>query len=148
MDITERLRSETDFLGGLSKNERSVLESFLARLDKDKEIGGLTGFLERLREKGADVSSWPGAGEKRLPDPRQIESALGSDLDAIAEEAGIPAPEASSMLARLVPDLVRRLAPEDYWNENVANQGLNILRMELAGTEEPGSTPGSNAGVD
>lgn len=76
--------------------------------------GGLQGLLGKFQQSGMgeQVASWVGTGENMPIGADQVRQALGSEqVEAIAQQAGIPAEHASGGLAALLPDVINRLTP-------------------------------------
>jgi len=99
--------------------------------------GGLQGLLGKFQESGMgeQVASWVGRGENLPIGADQLQQALGSEqVEAIAQQAGIPAEHASGGLAALLPDIVNHLTPEGQMPQgNDLQQGLGGLLGKLLG---------------
>lgn len=99
--------------------------------------GGLQGLLGKFQESGMgeQVASWVGRGENMPIGADQLQQALGSEqVEAIAQQAGIPAEHASGGLAALLPDIVNHLTPEGQMPQgNDLQQGLGGLLGKLLG---------------
>ena len=99
--------------------------------------GGLQGLLGKFQQSGLGdhVASWVGTGENLPLGSDQLQQALGSDqLEAIAQQVGIPAEHASSGLAAMLPDIINHLTPGGRVPEGDAvQQGLGGLFGKLFG---------------
>lgn len=99
--------------------------------------GGIQGLLGRFQEcgMGEHVASWVGQGENLPIVGDQIRQAFGSEqLEALAQQAGIPAEHASSGLAALLPDLINHLTPNGQVPaDGEIQQGLGGLLGKLLG---------------
>jgi uncharacterized protein YidB (DUF937 family) len=76
--------------------------------------GGLGGLLAAFQQHGLGdlVSSWVSTGPNPPVSADQVTQALGHDtLNQFATKAGIPASEAGSLLARILPAAVDHLTP-------------------------------------
>lgn len=77
--------------------------------------GGLGGLISAFQQKGLGdmVSSWISTGPNPTISTSQITDVLGSDTIAqFAGKAGMPAAEAGSVLAGLLPQVIDQLTPD------------------------------------
>lgn len=77
-------------------------------------LGGLGGLLQQLQQGGLGeaAQSWVSTGENLPVSGEQLQAALGADrIDALAQQAGLPAGDLSSQLAQMLPQVVDRLTP-------------------------------------
>jgi len=98
---------------GISSSKASSLLSGLLSLITETP-GGLGAFLDRLRRTGLSdlVSSRLGGSSPRPIPHSNLEEAVGRDsLERIASKAGLSYSIASSALAFMLPNLIKRLAP-------------------------------------
>ena len=99
--------------------------------------GGLQGLLARFQQSGLgdQVASWVGTGANLPIDGGQLQQALGSDqVEAIAQQAGIPAEHAGHGLASLLPDIINHLTPDGQVPEgSQIQQGLGTLLSRFLG---------------
>jgi uncharacterized protein YidB (DUF937 family) len=81
------------------------------------------------------MSSWIGTGENRSISPEQIQQVLGSgQVQQIAERLGISSDDASSGLAKILPQVVDKLTPNgSVPNDDVLSQGLSQIAGKLFG---------------
>lgn len=113
--------------GGDSKTQ--LLSAVIGLIQN--QPGGLQGLLSKFQGSGMgdQVASWVGTGENQPIGADQLQQALGSDqVAAIAQQAGMPAEQASSGLAAMLPDVINRLTPRGQMPEgNDLQQGLGGL---------------------
>lgn len=77
--------------------------------------GALGALLNQLRDKGFgdQVDSWVKPGPNRLIAPEELEQALGTEeIDALAEETGVPRQALLQDLSQALPEAVDELTPE------------------------------------
>ena len=92
--------------------------------------GGLQDLLGRFADAGLgqQATSWVSTGANLPIDPGQVTQALGAEqVEAIAQQAGVPAEHASSGLAALLPSLIDQLTPDGQV------PGAGTLQQGLAG---------------
>ncbi len=97
-------------LGGSS----NPLASHLLQLI-NQQPGGLGGVIQNFHDHGMSevVSSWVGTGQNLPISQEQIQSVLGSGIvQQLAAKAGISPEEASSNLAKFLPEIVDKLTPQ------------------------------------
>ncbi len=99
-----------------------------------QQNGGLTGLLDKFRQSGMaqHADSWVGNGPNMNISADQVQQALGSSsIGQIASQLGISNGQASSAMARILPELVNHLTPNgqipDNHNELIA-KALSLLR--------------------
>jgi uncharacterized protein YidB (DUF937 family) len=96
--------------------------------------GGLAGLVSAFQQKGlGDVmSSWISTGPNPKISADQVTDVLGRDtIGQFASKAGVPAAEAGSMLAGLLPSVIDQLTPDGRMPET--NSLENTLGSLLAG---------------
>jgi len=77
-------------------------------------LGGLGGLLQQLQQGGLGeaAKSWVSTGQNMPVSAEQLQSALGGDrIDALAQQAGLPAGDLASQLAQYLPQVVDHLTP-------------------------------------
>jgi uncharacterized protein YidB (DUF937 family) len=105
-------------LAMVAKNPQilTALTSLLStRADSIGGSGGLLGLVGAFQKKGLSdmISGWISTGPNPPVSAAQVTDVLGEDtLGQFASKAGVPASEASSLLARLLPTAVDRLTPD------------------------------------
>lgn len=120
------------FLGGGQGgggNKTQLLNAVIGMIQN--QPGGLQGLLNKFQGNGMgdQVASWVGTGENLPLGANQLQQALGSDQVAtLAQQAGIPAEQASSGLAAMLPDIINQRTPNGQVpQENDLQQGLGGL---------------------
>lgn len=101
------------FLGGGGQGGGSLLQAAIEMIQS--QPGGLAGLLEKLRASGLDdvVGSWIGMGKNAGISADQLGQVLGGDfLGQLAQKTGLPANEAASGLADMLPRIVDMLTPQ------------------------------------
>src|SRR6185295_8967848 len=96
---------------------------------------GLSGLLQTLEQNGLGqvAASWVGSGQNLPISAEQIESVLGSaQIGQLAQQAGVPQSQASSLIAALLPSLVDHLTPSGTIQHTLLEEGINLLRSRLA----------------
>lgn len=76
---------------------------------------GLAGLIGRFEQAGLGhvAQSWVGTGPNQPVSPQQVESALGSgQVQAMANQTGMAAPDLLSGLAQALPGIIDRLTPQ------------------------------------
>jgi len=103
--------------------------------------GGVTGLAQAFQQKGlGDIAaSWIGTGGNLPVSAQQLQQVLGSEqIQAFAQQAGIPADAAGSHLAQLLPSIVDRLTPGGKIPEggDLMSAGTGLLQS-LMGRGKP-----------
>jgi uncharacterized protein YidB (DUF937 family) len=128
-DILGKLTGSTG--GGADADVMNAVVGLLT----NKEHGGLSGLVEGFNKSGLSdiVSSWVGTGKNLPATADQIAKGLGSSkLGAIASQLGVSPDEASSTLAKVLPDIVNKLTPNGQVpTGDLLQQGLNFLKGKL-----------------
>lgn len=126
------------FLGGTGGGDDAksqLLNSVIGMIQN--QPGGLQGLLGKFQGSGMgdQVASWVGTGENLPLQADQVQQALGAEqVDAIAQQAGIPAEHASAGLAELLPGIINHLTPNGQLpQEGGLQQGLGGLLGKLLG---------------
>ena len=99
--------------------------------------GGLSGLVQSFEQKGMGgmVQSWVSNGPNPPVSGDQVTSVLGSDaLKNLAAKAGIPADQAGSQLAALLPGLVDKLTPNGHVGDagGLLSAAMNMLRPKAS----------------
>lgn len=90
---------------------QNLLQGALDLLDK---AGGIEGIADKFQKSGLGdiVASWIGTGENQPISGEQLTKVLGRDkLEALAQQAGVPASAGANVLASLFPTLLDKLTP-------------------------------------
>jgi uncharacterized protein YidB (DUF937 family) len=101
----------------------------------NRQTGGLGGLVQLFEQQGLGhlVQSWIGTGQNLPVSGPQLENVLGHGrLASLAQEAGVPPEQASSMLASVLPSLIDHLTPNGTADHGLLEQGLNALRGKMA----------------
>jgi uncharacterized protein YidB (DUF937 family) len=88
--------------------------------------GGLAGLIGAFQSKGLGdmVSSWISTGPNPPVSAAQVTDALGQDtIEQFARKAGVPASEAGSILAALLPAAIDHLTPDGKVPETNSLEG-------------------------
>ena len=96
--------------------------------------GGLGGLVSAFQQKGLGdmVSSWISTGPNPEISAAQVSEVLGNDtINQFASKAGVPAAEAGSLLAGLLPSMIDKLTPDGKMPETRALE--NTLSSLLSG---------------
>jgi uncharacterized protein YidB (DUF937 family) len=97
--------------------------------------GALGGLLQTLEQNGLGhlAASWIGSGQNLPISAEQVENLLGgAQVGQLAQQAGVPQSEASSLIAAILPTLVDRLTPAGTIQHTLLDEGINLLRSRLA----------------
>ena len=115
-------------------NANPALITALLGLLGNSQAGGLQGLVQLFEQQGLGhlISSWIGSGNNLPISAQQVESVLGSGrLAALAQQAGIPQEQASSMLASVLPGLIDHLTPSGTADHGLLAEGMSLLRGKL-----------------
>ncbi|HKS61175.1 MAG TPA: YidB family protein [Xanthobacteraceae bacterium] len=77
--------------------------------------GGLRNLVQDMQQNGHgdEVQSWVGRGENRAIDPNDLAHAVGiDDIDAVAQQTGMPREQILSELSQHLPEFVDQLTPD------------------------------------
>jgi uncharacterized protein YidB (DUF937 family) len=101
----------------LARNPQVVaaLTSLLSSRDNSVAGGGLQGLVEAFQQKGMGdmIGSWISTGPNPPVSGAQLTDVLGEQtIGQFASKAGVPASEAGSLLAGLLPAAIDQLTPE------------------------------------
>jgi len=101
----------------VAKNPQLLSAAMSLLSSKDTSVGGsggLNGLVQAFQGHGLGdvVASWVGTGTNQAISPSQVTKVLGHDtLGQFAQKAGIPAGDAGSVLAGLLPMVIDKLTP-------------------------------------
>lgn len=93
----------------------NLIQAVLGMLGSNSAHGGLEGLVNQFTQAGlgSQVQSWIGTGSNLPVSPDQLGQALGgSNIDALAQQTGIPGGDLSAQLAALLPGLIDKLTPD------------------------------------
>jgi uncharacterized protein YidB (DUF937 family) len=77
--------------------------------------GGLRNLVQDMEQNGHadEVQSWVGRGENRAIAPTDLAHAVGiDDIDAVAQQTGMPREQLLSELSQHLPEFVNQLTPD------------------------------------
>lgn len=117
--------------GGNSQQGGALLGAAMSMLQQG---GGLGGMLAKLQQSGLgnQADSWVGTGPNAEISGDQLTQALGAgELGQVASKLGMPAGQASSALAKVLPELVNQMTPDGQVPDNhgdLLSQGLDMLK--------------------
>ena len=120
-------------VGMLSGGNQGGLMRVLAGLVSG---GGLQKLLSQFQQGGMGdkAASWVGTGENQPLEAHEVEQAMGySQLDQIAQQAGVSRQEAAGGLAQLLPQAVNHLTPDGQVPQGGVQHNENDLMGMLGG---------------
>ncbi len=98
--------------------------------------GGLSALVKNLEESGLteQVQSWVSTGANKPINSEQIQQAMGTHVQNLAKEAGMPQNDAAAGLAALLPQVIDKLTPQGNVpsNNDEIVKALDALRAKLA----------------
>jgi uncharacterized protein YidB (DUF937 family) len=97
--------------GGLNINPAVLAALLPVVLQFINSKGGIQNVLGLFSGTGAEAQSWAADGPNAQISPEQVTQALGSDVDKIAQQAGVPADEAASGIAAVLPKVIDTMTP-------------------------------------
>ena len=118
-------------MGGAQGRGGDMLSGIIGMIQQN---GGLPAVLEMFRGNGMarEADSWVGTGPNDGISAAQVQQVFGgSGLGTLATQLGTSDGEASSMLAKMLPEIVNQLTPQGQVPENhgdLLSQGLAMLR--------------------
>ena len=110
-DAQELLGGLLKQFGGQGGSNNGLLAAAMALV---QQMGGLDGLIAKFQAGGLGdvVQSWVGTGANSALSGAQLEQVIGRDtLAQVASQAGMAPAEASSGLAKLLPEVVNQLTP-------------------------------------
>ena len=121
----------TGALGGGNAAGGADWMGVIGQLIHNPQTGGLQGLVQSFQDKGLGgvVSSWIGTGENLPISAEQLSSVLGqSQLQEMAQKAGLPLEGLTEKLSGLLPQVVDQLTPNGALPEgHLLSQGMGIL---------------------
>lgn len=131
MQAGNPLGSLLSSLGGSQGRGGDLLSGVVGMIQQN---GGLPGVLEMFRSNGmaSHADSWVGTGANAEISGDQVQQVFGNaGLGNLASQLGTSHGEASSMLAKVLPELVNQLTPQGQVPANhgdLLSQGLAMFR--------------------
>jgi uncharacterized protein YidB (DUF937 family) len=99
------------------------------------QSGGLNGLLGTLKAGALEsaVQSWISKGPNQAVGGTQLQAALGNQhIQELAAKLGIPADQAASHLAQVLPEIVNHLTPNgSVPAPSLVGEGINLLKSRL-----------------
>ena len=98
-----------------------------------QQNGGLPEVINKFRQGGLSqqADSWVGTGQNMNISADQLEQVFGSStINDLASRVGMPADQAGSAVAQMLPEIINRLTPQGQVPENSneeISQGLSAL---------------------
>ena len=118
MGMLEDLMAQAGGVAELVKKNPAIVAAAVSMLSsRQGSIGpsdGLGGLVSAFQDKGLGdmIGSWISTGPNPPITPGQLKDVLGHDtISQFGQEAGLPAGQAGSVLASLLPTLVDQLTP-------------------------------------
>jgi uncharacterized protein YidB (DUF937 family) len=99
-----------------------------------QQNGGLEGVLGKFRQGGLEqqADSWVGTGQNIDISGDQLQQVFGpSTMNDLASKLGMPAGQAGSVMAQVLPELINQLTPQGQVPEN-SDQGISDELSKLA----------------
>lgn len=132
MGLLEGIANQlTGALGGGNAAGGTDWMGLINNLVNNPQTGGLQGLVQSFQDKdlGGVISSWIGTGENLPISAEQLTSVLGqSNLQEMAQKAGLPVDGLSEKLSGLLPQVVDQLTPNGTLPEgNLLSQGMDML---------------------
>jgi uncharacterized protein YidB (DUF937 family) len=115
--------------GNQAQGGNLLLQIALSMLQQN---GGLEGVLNKFREGGFSqhADSWVGTGQNMDISADQLQQVLGtSTISDLASRLGIPADQASSAMAQVLPQVINQLTPQGQVPENSDDEIAQSLSM-------------------
>lgn len=126
-----QLENLLESLGSGDRNRQSTMLKSVLELVQDS--GGLSGLLENLNRNGLadEAVSWVGTGPNRQIGSEQIRTVLGDPtIEGIASRLGIDSLQTSSILSKLLPEVVNQITPKGEVSgeeDDLISRGLSLL---------------------
>jgi uncharacterized protein YidB (DUF937 family) len=119
--------------GGSSRGgSQDLLMQALVGLLGNTQSGGLSGIIDMLTKNGLGdiVSSWVSTGKNLPISPEQVLQGLGRDnVKNLASQAGVGTNDVTSMLAKILPQVVDNLTPQGKVpSQDMVAEGLTMLK--------------------
>jgi uncharacterized protein YidB (DUF937 family) len=119
MGLLEDLAKQAGGVAEFARRNPQAVAAVLALLSsRDRSVGGgdgLGGMLRQFQQAGLGdmMSSWISQGPNPPISPQQVSDVFGGDvLGQFASRAGLPAGQAGSALAALLPAVIDQLTPD------------------------------------
>lgn len=130
--FTDLLKTALGSSSAPTENQtQDLVQNVLGMLEN---AGGIQGLAAKFQQSGLGdvVSSWIGTGQNQPISPEQVAAVLGSDqVQALAQQSGIPADQGANALSEILPALVDKLTPEGQMPEQ--STGLSTWGKAILG---------------
>ena len=123
-------QAQTPIGGNQRQGGNLLLQIALSMLQQN---GGLPEVLNKFRQGGLSqqADSWVGTGQNMNISASDLQQVFGSStISDLASRLGMPADQAGSAMAQMLPDIINRLTPQGQVPENSneeISQGLSAL---------------------
>ncbi|MDO4694212.1 MAG: YidB family protein [Eikenella sp.] len=96
--------------GGNGGSQNQALQLAMQLIEQN---GGLGKLLQQLQQGGLGdiLQSWIGQGGNQAVSAKQLESALGVDLEQAARQVGLDRHQAGDLLSQYLPQIIDGLTP-------------------------------------
>lgn len=98
--------------------------------------GGLSALVQQLEQSGfgEQVQSWVSTNPNKPVSAGQVQQAMGSEVQKLAQESGVAQDDAAAGLAALLPQVIDKLTPQGKVpaNNDEIIKALDALRAKLA----------------
>jgi uncharacterized protein YidB (DUF937 family) len=136
MGFMDQLKGMLAGQQGEAGGHAAMLDDLL-KLVNDPQSGGLTGLIQKFKEKGLGdlMSSWISTGKNLPISAEQIKNALGSDkIKELAAKFNLGEHDASKSLADMLPQLIDKLTPDgSVPHQDMLSQGIDMIKKKLLG---------------
>jgi uncharacterized protein YidB (DUF937 family) len=113
--FTEIVKSAIGASTSAGQEENQTQNLLNGALGMLQTMGGIDGLVSKFQQSGLGdlAASWVGTGENKSILPDQLASILGKDqINALAQQAGIPESQGASVLSQILPAMVDKLTPD------------------------------------
>ena len=133
MSLLDNVLGAVNEMGG--NTGQSPLMGAVLNLVTSKEMGGLSGLVQKFKDNGMGdlITSWIGSGANLPVSPAQIEQVLGApQVQQIAAKTGIAQTDVLSQLAKMLPDVINKRSPGGAFPAGgMLDQGIAMLKGKL-----------------
>ena len=111
MGLLDQVVGAVGAVGGGKGLQAVLLQQLIAMLSQPGALAKLTDAFQK-QGLGNILQSWLGTGTNLPISPAQVAQVLGSNtLSDMASKAGVAVPEASNMIASLLPQVIDKISP-------------------------------------
>lgn len=98
--------------------------------------GGLPALIQLFEQSGLaeQAQSWISTNANQPVTGAQMQQALGSQIQTIAQQTSVPHTDVANSIASLLPQLIDKLTPQGSLpqNHDAVSQALDMLKSKLA----------------